>query len=125
LPTDSCLPAQLLGQLGDVGGDTPGLVGNIGTLPEFFGNAGLNPGTQILVHRGGALKRCFAFGGKGGRPAFPRAFLDDSGHVAVESVTALRRNILWYSWYHPLRREPPPIVQLKFASIQRNTTRIV
>jgi hypothetical protein len=48
-----------------------------------------------------------------------------AGHVAVESVTALRRNILWYSWYHPLRREPPPIVQLKFASIQRNTTRIV
>jgi hypothetical protein len=36
LPTDSCHPAQQLGQLGDVGGDAPGLVGNIGKLPDFF-----------------------------------------------------------------------------------------
>jgi hypothetical protein len=34
------------------------------------------------------------------------------------------RNILWYSPHHPLRREQTRIVQLKFAAIQRNASRV-
>ncbi len=69
----------------------------------------------------GDVHPAFSAGARAGSGAPPgRKF------AALWQPTPLRFEIiLWYSSYHPLRREPPPIVQLEFAPIQRNSIRIV